>query len=220
MILMPRRLIAVAMAALTLGIAQAQESKMKIATVDMMLLFNEYHKTNLVRQDLNAEKARIAKKNTDKLTAIRAIENDVRLLKSQSEDGTLSEQKKIQVYKDYTYKYQEGIQLEKARQEAFERDNLALRELTADKMRAVLKEIRDLVESHAKSENYDYVFDKSGMSTSQVPFLLFAKDAAEITPLLLKELNKNAPAEATSTQPAPAPAPSSGGTGGTGNDGQ
>jgi hypothetical protein len=33
------------------------------------------------------------------------------------------------------------------------------------------------------------------MSTSQVPFLLYTKDATEITSSLLKDLNKDAPAD-------------------------
>ena len=45
-----------------------------------------------------------------------------------------------------------------------------------------------------RSGNYDYVFDKSGLSTSQVPFLLYTKDATDITAGLLGVLNKDAPA--------------------------
>ena len=57
-----------------------------------------------------------------------------------------------------------------------------------------LEEIRKLVEDRAKSDDYDYVFDKSGLSTSQVPFLLYTKDATDITAGLLDQLNKDAPA--------------------------
>ncbi|MEY5019834.1 MAG: hypothetical protein RLZ22_922, partial [Verrucomicrobiota bacterium] len=63
------------------------------------------------------------------------------------------------------------------------------------RMKAILEEIRKLVEEQAKKDNYDYVFDKSGLSTSQVPFLLYTKDATDITSILLKDLNKDAPPE-------------------------
>jgi Skp family chaperone for outer membrane proteins len=62
-------------------------------------------------------------------------------------------------------------------------------------MKGILEEIRKLVEEQAKTDDYDYVFDKSGLSTSQVPFLLYTKDATDITADLLKDLNKDAPAE-------------------------
>ena len=201
---MIRRFIAVAAAALLVGNAAAQDAKLKIATVDMQQLFKEYFKTNEAQQQINVERARIQKDNNEKLTAIRQIESDMQALKTQTEDPSLSDQKKAQVYKDHQAKYQEGIQLDKERREYLSRKNQALNEKMVQRMRGILEEIRKLVEERAKAENFDYVFDKSGMSTSQVPFLLYTKDATDITAALLKDLNKDAPADA---KVAPAPAP-------------
>jgi Skp family chaperone for outer membrane proteins len=201
---MIRRFIAVASAALFVGSVAAQDAKLKIATVDMQQLFKEYYKTNEAQQQINVERARIQKDNNEKLTAIRQIETDMGALKTQTEDPSLSDQKKAQAYKDHQAKYQEGIQLDKERREYLSRKNQALNEKMVQRMRGILEEIRKLVEERAKSENFDYVFDKSGMSTSQVPFLLYTKDATDITATLLKDLNKDAPADAV---PAQTPAP-------------
>jgi Skp family chaperone for outer membrane proteins len=200
-----RRFIAVAMAALLVGSAAAQDAKLKIATVDMQQLFKEYYRTTEAQQQINVERARIQKDNNEKLTAIRQIESDIALLKKQIEDPSLSDQKKAQVYKDHQAKYQEGIQLDKERREFLGRKNQALNEKMVQRMRGILEEIRKLVEERAKAENFDYVFDKSGMSTSQVPFLLYTKDATDITAALLKDLNKDAPAESAPAPEAPAP---------------
>jgi outer membrane protein len=200
-----RRIITVAVAALTLGVAAAQDAKIKVATVDMSLLFKEFYQTNIAQQEINVERARIQKDNNEKLTTIRQIESDIRTLKQQSEDPTLSDKKKAEVYKEYQNKYQEGIQLDKERREFLGRKDKALNEKMVQRMRGILDEIRKLVEERAKSENYDFVFDKSGMSTSQVPFLLYSKDATDITASLLKDLNKNAPAGAVPSTDAPTP---------------
>ena len=200
-----RRFIAVALAALLVGSAAAQDAKLKIATVDMQQLFKEYYRTTEAQQQINVERARIQKDNNEKLTAIRQIESDIALLKKQIEDPSLSDQKKAQVYKDHQAKYQEGIQLDKERREFLGRKNQALNEKMVQRMRGILEEIRKLVEERAKAENFDYVFDKSGMSTSQVPFLLYTKDATDITAALLKDLNKDAPAESAPAPEAPAP---------------
>jgi Skp family chaperone for outer membrane proteins len=200
-----RRFIAVAMAALFVGSAAAQDAKLKIATVDMQQLFKEYYRTTEAQQQINVERARIQKDNNEKLTAIRQIESDIALLKKQIEDPSLSDQKKAQVYKDHQAKYQEGIQLDKERREFLGRKNQALNEKMVQRMRGILEEIRKLVEERAKAENFDYVFDKSGMSTSQVPFLLYTKYATDITAALLKDLNKDAPAESAPAPEAPAP---------------
>ncbi len=200
-----RRFIAVAMATLFVGSAAAQDAKLKIATVDMQQLFKEYYRTNEAQQQINVERARIQKDNNEKLTAIRQIESDIGLLKKQIDDPSLSDQKKAQVYKDHQAKYQEGIQLDKERREFLGRKSTALNEKMQQRMRGILEEIRKLVEERAKAENFDYVFDKSGMSTSQVPFLLYTKDATDITAALLKDLNKDAPAESAPAPEAPAP---------------
>ena len=41
----------------------------------------------------------------------------------------------------------------------------------------------------------DYVVDSSGLTTAQVPFLLFAREKVDLTDDLLKILNKESPAE-------------------------
>jgi outer membrane protein len=198
-------MITVAAATLAIASASAQEAKMKVATVDMATLFTEFYQTNIAQQEINVERARIQKDNNEKLTTIRQIESDIRTLKQQSEDPTLSDQKKAQVYKEYQAKYQEGIQLDKERREFFSRKDKALNEKMVQRMRGILDEIRKLVEERAKAENYDFVFDKSGMSTSQVPLVLYSKDATDITPSLLKDLNKNAPAGSTAAEGTPTP---------------
>jgi outer membrane protein len=64
----------------------------------------------------------------------------------------------------------------------------------------------------AQTDDYDFVFDKSGMSTSQVPFILFAKDAYDITATILTDLNKDAPADFVPVSPDDLPAlPEAGG---------
>ena len=170
----------------------------------MSLLFKEYYQTNLAQQEINVERARIQKDNNEQLATITSLKADIDVLKQQIDDPSISDQKKAQVYKEYQTKYQDGILLENQRRDYMGRKEKALQAKTVGRMRGILEEIRKLVETRAKAENYDYVFDKSGMSTSQVPFLLYTKDATEITALLLQELNKNAPAEGT---PSPTPAP-------------
>ncbi len=52
-----------------------------------------------------------------------------------------------------------------------------------------------MIEEMADEAGYDYVFDVEGLNTAQVPFLLYAKDATDITPMIQKELSKGDPAE-------------------------
>lgn len=60
------------------------------------------------------------------------------------------------------------------------------------KRKALIEEIQDVVGDMAKKKNYDIVFDKSGLGTRGIPFLLHSKDAVDFSEELIGVLNKNA----------------------------
>lgn len=176
--------------------AVAQDNKLKIATVDMQTLFKQYHRTNEAQKEINVERAKIQQNNNERLETIRSLEDELQGLRKQLDDPSISDKKKQDLFKNFQMKTQEGVALDRERREFLQRRNTALNEKMVQKMRGILEEIRKLVEDRAKSDDYDYVFDKSGLSTSQVPFLLYTKDATDITGGLLGQLNKDAPAPA------------------------
>ncbi len=196
-----RRFFATALTASLIAVAPAaQEGKLNIATVDMQELFKQYYKTNEAQKQINVERARIQKDNNERLQRIRDLEETLGNLRKQIDDPAINDSKKQGLFKEWQAQQQEGTALDRERREFLQRRNQALNEKMVQRMKGILEEIRKLVEEQAKVDNYDYVFDKSGLSTSQVPFLLYTKDATDITAGLLKTLNKDAPAESL---PAP-----------------
>ena len=179
------------------------QDKLSIATVNMQELFKQYYRTNEAQKQINVERARIQKDNNERLARIRTLEEQLETLGKQLEDTTISDTKKQELFKERQVKLQEGIALDRERREFLKRRNQALNEKLMQRMKGILEEIRKLVEEQAKLGDYDYVFDKSGQSTSQVPFLLYTKDATDITADLLKVLNKDAPAGAAEGENKP-----------------
>jgi outer membrane protein len=190
-----RNFLLAAISAAAIATASAQDGQVKIATVDMQELFKQYYRTNEAQQQINVERARIQKDNNERLARIRDLENNLSNLRRQLEDPSINESRKQELFKDWQMQQQEGIALDRERREFMQRRNQALNEKMVQRMKGILEEIRALVEEQARADDYDYVFDKSGLSTSQVPFVLYTKDATDITATLLKDLNKNAPAE-------------------------
>lgn len=188
-----RRFFAVALASSLISVASAQN--LKVATVDMQELFKQYYQTNEAQDQINLERAKINQDNEDRLKRIREIEANLESFKKQIEDPSVNESKKQSLIKDFQNQQQEGIQLDKERREFIQRRTTALNENMVQRMKVILEDIRKLVEERSKADNYDLVIDKSGMSTSQVPVLLYSKDSMDITASLLKVLNKDAPAD-------------------------
>jgi Skp family chaperone for outer membrane proteins len=196
-----RRFSAVILSAMLLSAANAESGKLNIATVDMQELFKQYFRTNEAQKQVNVERARIQKDNKERQERIRELEESLETLRKQLEDPTVADSKKQDLNKERQMKMQEGVALDRERREFLQRRNQALNEKMVQQMKGILEEIRKLVEEQAKVGNYDYVFDKSGLSTSQVPFLLYTKDATDITAVLLKNLNKDAPKDYKPTNP-------------------
>jgi len=177
-----------------LGAGTVQAQKLKIATVDIQELFKEYHRTTEEQQKFSEEFARIQKENNERLTGIRSLEETLQGLKKKIEDPTLNDKVKRDNSREFTLKLDEAKAMDRERREFLQRRTRALELKKQGSMKGIIDEIRELVVDYSKKEDFDFVFDKSGISGNQVPFLLYTKDATDITKALLEGLNKNAPA--------------------------
>jgi len=176
-----------------LSATSASAQRLKIATVDMQILFKEYHRTNDEQQKFSEEFARIQKENNERLTGIRELEEQLQGLKKQIEDPTIADGVKRDKSRDFQLKLDEAKAMDRERREFLGRRTRALELKKQASMQGILEEIRKLIVDHAKAEDFDYVLDKSGLSANQVPFLLYTKDATDVTVALWSKLNVNAP---------------------------
>lgn len=166
----------------------AQEG-LKIATVNMERLFNDYHVTSDVQRDINIERARIQKENNSKLTGIRAIDAQLQEIREKLAVKGLGEKQRQTLNDESQELAQDGKSKERERKEFLDRRNRALTEKMRKQMRAILVQIQRAVSERAKEENYDFILDSSGKSTQGTPFVLHARDATDLTDSLLEEIN-------------------------------
>ncbi len=178
----------------------AQDTKLKIATVDMQQLFKAYYKTAEVQEQLNLQQEKIKKLNEEKSEPIRKMTEELEALKQQYEDSSLSEAKKQAAYQAHQMKFNQGVQMNREREEFLQRRIRALNEHSVKFMQDILGDLRDIVTEYSKAEGYDHVIDKTATSTSQINVLLYSKDASDITSSILKNLNKEQP-EASKAAP-------------------
>jgi Skp family chaperone for outer membrane proteins len=188
-----RRFLSTALAASLVTFAAAADGKLNIATVDMQELFKQYYRTNEAQKQLSVDFARIQKDVNERKSKIRELNTSFESLKKQIDDPAINDSKRQALSKDAQVQYQDLIALDRECREFEQRRRQALEEKKNQRMRGIFEEIRKLVEEQAKVDNYDYVFDKSGISQNGVPFILYTKDATDITAGLLKNLNKDAP---------------------------
>jgi len=77
----------------------------------------------------------------------------------------------------------------------FDRQAMATLEEQEQRMRTkLLEEIQIVIDNKAKAGNFTLVLDKAGETRNRTPFVLFFNGQDDITALILKDLNANAPA--------------------------
>lgn len=161
----------------------------RIATVDMQQLFAQYHRTETTRKEIDVERVRIGSEMSQRQTALKELSAEVEKLRTELSDPTLSETRQRGLYESWQAKRQDVIALERELQEFARRRDRALQEKMVQRMKTILEEIRRKVEREGRRRDYELVLDRSGLSASQVPVVLYAKDATDLTADLLGTLN-------------------------------
>lgn len=172
----------------------AQE-KPRTAIVNIQTLFRDYHKTREAQEQINAERARIQKEDNEIKQRIKVFDERLReLTRRLAGDGPGGEGGS-EASRKVSALLREREALERMRTRRIEERHQELNQKMVARMDGILDEIRGIVAESAEKAGFDFVFDVEGRNSSQVPFLLYAKEATDITPMIQKELSKAAPAE-------------------------
>ncbi len=174
-------------------VGSAEEEKLRTAVVNIQNLFRNYHKVDKAEEEINMERARIQKEHNDVAGRLRSMDQSLRELEISLQSTNLTGRNRSSLEREKGVRFHERERINHERRSDLQARHTELNRKMVARMDALLKEIQDLVAVQAEGLGFDLVFDIDGTSTSQVPMLLFARDAMDITPMMLKELNKNAP---------------------------
>jgi outer membrane protein len=190
--------------ALTLCLASAASAAdLKIGVVDVAKAFSEYYKTKEANSQLQENASKAKEELNERLTAYKKLNDDAESLGKQASDPVLNEQGRAKKRAELQSKVNELRSLDKDIQEFRQRRSDQLQQENMQQRKGLYDEILKVITDKSRADGYDLVFDRSGVSASLMPFLLFAKDGvtADFTPELIVELNKNAPAGAAAPKP-------------------
>ncbi|MEE2734967.1 MAG: OmpH family outer membrane protein [Verrucomicrobiota bacterium] len=174
-------------------VGSAEEEKLRTAVVNIQKLFRNYHKVDKAEEEINMERARIQKEHNDVAGRLRSMDQSLRELEVSLQSTNLTGQNRSSLEREKGVRFHERERINHERTSDLRARHTELNRKMVARMDALLQEIHDLVAGQAEGLGFDLVFDIDGTSTSQVPMLLFARDAMDLTPMILKELNKNGP---------------------------
>lgn len=183
--------------------AQAQQAK--IGTVDMDRIFKSYYKTKDAEARINEARAAAKKELDDRMETYKSNLDEINKLNDELQKSELSKDKQTEKAKTRDAKINETKNLEREITEFRQTREKQLQEQAVRMRNGIVDEITKLIQDKVKSDNYDYVFDKSGTSLNGVPVIVYARDAADFSDDIITALNKNKGKESTSASPSASP---------------
>lgn len=176
------------------GVSHAQQARLKVATVDMEVLFQSYNRSKEAKAKMDEDVTRVKKDQEERMNRLKEVSDAAKDLGKQLEDPAIADTKKRELFSARQVKVQEAQSLQSELEEFMQRKARAFQEQNNIIMKGILEEIRAKVQKYAEAEGYDYVIDKTGKSTSMVPILLYTKDATDVTDPIVKTINDGLPA--------------------------
>jgi outer membrane protein len=197
---------------LTIALPVVSYGQVKIGTVDMNRAFKEYNKTKDAETKINDAKNAAKKEYDDRADAYKKALDEINNLNKQLDSSALSADAKTKLAKDRDDKIANIKNMEREINEFRQTRERQLQEQALRMREGIVKEITDVVMEKVKTNNLDFVFDKSGMSLNGVPLLMYAKDNVDFTNDIITVLNKpgravSAPAEKPPAATGPAASP-------------
>lgn len=166
---------------------------LKVATVDVQKLFADYYKTHEAQAEVDKAAQTVQETNNTRAETIKKMEADFNDMVKKLQDPMLNEKDKKDLEQKAQIKRQEVIALEQERRGFVERQLKSLQEQMKVRSTKIMGEITKITEGIATKGNYDLVLDKSAQALRSNQVFVYTKPSMDITPTVMKELNKDAP---------------------------
>jgi outer membrane protein len=173
----------------------ATAADLKVGVVDMTKAFTEYYKTKDASSKMKSNKDKAMTEMNERFATYKTLLNDVQKKQKESQDPILTQEGRAKSGAEFQEKLKEARALEQEINEFQQRRSMQLKQEEMQLQKGLYDEIVAVVKDKSKTAGYDLVFDKSGVSMTTVPVLLYYKDATEFTDEVIVDLNKNAPAD-------------------------
>lgn len=189
--------------------ALSTAADLKIAVIDMKKAFEDFHKTQEAAETYKGNYNKAAGEMRERQDTYKKLTNDIQQLDKAARDTIITPEQRQKKAVELNEKLKEARALEMEMQEFAERRIGQLKQEDMKIRQTLYEEISKVVRDHSLAGGFDLVFDKTGVSLSTVPVLIFSKDSAvtDITAEIIVKLNKDAPPPGAAPKKEEAPAP-------------
>lgn len=176
-----------------MALSATANAELKVATVNVQKLFADYYKTHEAQAEVDKAAQAVQETNNTRTETIKKMEAEFNDMVKKLRDPVLNEKDKKELEQKAQIKRQEVIALEQERRGFVERQLKSLQEQMKMRSAKIMEEITKVTEDIATKGSYDLILDKSAQALRSNQVLVYSKPSMDITPSVMKELNKNAP---------------------------
>ena len=176
-----------------MALSATANAELKVATVDVQKLFADYYKTHEAQAEVDKAAQTVQQTNNTRAETIKKMEADFNDMVKKLQDPMLNDKDKKALEQTAQIKRQEVVALEQERRNFVERQLKSLQEQMKVRSAKIMGEITKVTEGIATKGSYDLVLDKSARALRSNNVFVYTKPGMDITPSVMKELNKDAP---------------------------
>lgn len=165
---------------------------MKVGTVDMEKIFNEYHKTKKARARLKEVEDQAKAELEERMEAYKTLLEELKKMEQEATNEALSEDVKKEKIKKYQEKAVEAKGLEREISEFRQTRQRQIQEQILRMRRGLIKEIIEKITEKVKVDKYDLVFDRTGPSNAGYPLVVYSREGLDFTADIVQLVNQDA----------------------------
>jgi outer membrane protein len=171
----------------------AASAQVKIGIIDLRKVFDEYHKTKTADARLKDQAADLDKERKAMMDQYQKATDDYKAALDGANDQAVSLDEREKRKKTAESKLLDIKKLETDISQ-FDRQARTTLEEEQRKLRdKILVEIRNVINTRAKSGGYSLVLDSAAESFNKTPVVMYSNGENDLTTAVLGELNANAP---------------------------
>lgn len=179
--------------ALALGMASGVQAQVSIGTVDLTKVFDGYYRTKQADTQLKERAADLDKARQGMVDDFEAAKAEFEKLRDSASDQALSAEERDRRKASAERKLLEIRQIE---QDVTQFDRTSRSTLGEQQRRMrdrILDEIKEVVATKAKAQQFDLVLDVKALTAMETPVVLYHSGVNDLTTVVLNELNSRGP---------------------------
>ena len=182
--------------ALILGISffgLALGAEVKIITVDLTELYNQYYKTKEATDKIQNSLEKAKGQQEELVAAGQTLVEDFKDIMEMVENPALTDEARNKAQSDAEMKRQEILEKEREVQQFQANTQRSLQQRQRTYRDLFLDEIKGVVLEVGRERGGDLILDSSGVTAVGIPALIFADPTWDITAIVLERINADAP---------------------------